>query len=57
MGLALDGVHMRSSDGLEVYKERSRGCAAKFDACDCKKVYISADAGRGSSVGVGSLYY
>jgi hypothetical protein len=57
MGLALGGVCGRSADGLEAFKEWSRGCPAKFDARDREKVYMSADAGRGGFVGVGSLYY
>jgi hypothetical protein len=57
MGLALGCICGRSPDGLEAYKECSRDFTAKFDARECEKVYMSADAGRDSSVCVGSLYY
>jgi hypothetical protein len=57
MGLALGDVCERSPEGLEAYKEWSRWCAAKFDARECEKVYMSARAGSCTSVGVGSLFY
>jgi hypothetical protein len=55
--LVRSGVCGRSPDGLEAYKEWSHGCAAKFDARDCEKVYMSADAGHGNFVAAMSLYY
>jgi hypothetical protein len=55
--LVRSGVCGRSPERLEAYKEWSRGCAAKFDARDREKVYMSADAGHGNFVAVGSLYY
>jgi hypothetical protein len=47
----------RSADGLVASTERSRGCAVKLDVREYEKVYMSADTGRGNSVGVGSLYF
>ena len=56
VGFGIGNECGRSADGLELYKEWSRGCPAKFVERECEKVYLSANAGRGASVNIGSLH-